>query len=281
MPERGLDSGFWGDKWIRKLEPHARYLFLYLWSNDHCNPAAVYEITLETMSFETGLAESDLPELLEGMKEKVKWLPDEDLIWVKNFIKRQSKSSKFLIAVAKSLQKINNNGLVAEVVEYNYTRHSISIPYPYTTDSISISPVSVPVSSSRSDSEKGDEVVKGKGETEVAPKGAGDSHRAEGDEAITAIWRSVKGWRLTPDEELELVARLRAEFPELDLLAESKTWAARKLSEPLKANSKPSQQIWNWMVKGRQFAQERRQHGQREGERVTGSRPASDFRGKW
>jgi len=133
---------------------------------------------------------------------------------------------------------------------------------------------------SSSDSEKGEEVVKGKRETEVAPKGAGDSHRAEGDGVTISAWRSVKGWSLTPDEELEMVARLKAEFPELDLLGESQTWAARKLSEPLKLNSKPSQQIWNWMRKGRQFAQERREHEQGEGQRVkVHSREA--YRGPW
>ncbi len=280
MPERGFDSGFWGDKWVRGNVPHSKLLFIYLWTNDHCNQAGVYEITLETISFETGLPESELPDLLIGMAAKVKWLPDEDLIWVKNFLKRQSKSPKFLIGAAKCLTKIKNNGLVAEVLEYNLTQHSISIPYPYTTDSVSIPSVSVSESVSSPVTEKEDEIAKGKEKTKVAPKGAGDSHRAEGDGAIISTWRSVKGWSLTPDEELELIARLRTEFPELDLLAESQTWAARKLSEPLKPGSKPSQQIWNWMRKARQFAQERREREQGKGQRAkVHSREA--YRGKW
>ena len=50
---------------------------------------------------------------------------------------------------------------------------------------------------------------------------------------------------------------------ELDLLKESKGWAARKLSEPLGPRSRPSSQIWNWMMKARQFAQERRERERR------------------
>ncbi len=281
MPERGFDTGFWTDDFVMELPYPAKHLLHYLGSNDHCNQAGVYHIVPKTIAFESGLPESDLSALLKILEPEVKWLPKQNLVWVKNFIFHQAKSPKFLIAAAKCLKKTENDGLVAEVVEYNKTRYTISIPYEYSIDRVSIPPVSVSVSVSRSSSEKEAGVVKGKGETEVAPKGAGDSHRAEGDGAIISAWHSVKGWSLTPDEELELAARLTTEFPELALLAESQTWAARKLSEPLKPNSKPSQQIWNWMRKGRQFAEERRSKGEQgQGQRAK-VHPREAYRGKW
>ncbi|GAJ22651.1 unnamed protein product, partial [marine sediment metagenome] len=113
-------------------------LFIYLWTNDHCNQAGLYHITLKTISDEALFSKDELPELLNSLVPKVKWYPEENLVWVKNFIKRQSKSPKFLIAVAKSLTTVHNNGAIAELLEYNSRRYSISIPYPYTTSTVSI-----------------------------------------------------------------------------------------------------------------------------------------------
>lgn len=279
MPERGFDTGFWSDDFVMGLTHPAKLLFHYLGSNDHCNQAGVYHIAPKTIAFETGLPESDLPSLLKMLQPEVKWLPEENIVWVKNFIAHQTKSPKFLVAAAKCLTKIRNNGLVGEVLEYNRACYTLSIPYPYHTDMVLIPPVSVSVSvtGTDTDSSKEDE-VKGKGElTEVAPKGAGDSHRAEGDGATISTWRSVKGWSLTPDEELHLVASLGTEFPDIDVLEQSKVWAARKLSEPLKRDSKPSQQIWNFMRLERKFAAQRKNNEvskySKGGQHGTGYRP--------
>ena len=273
MPERGFDTGFWGDKFVRALEPLGKYLFSYLWTNDHCNQAGVYEIGLDTIAFETGMPESTLPALLESLAPKVKWLPEDNLIWVKNFLAHQAKSPKFLIAAAKCLNKIRNDGLVTEVVEYNLARHSISIPYQYHIDSVSIPPVSVSASVSNSSSKADEEigVVKGEGERTITGESIPPSESeieeslSEGDGKVISVWCSVKRFSMPNEEAAELVARLRTEFPDVDILAESKAWAARKLSEPLKPGSRPSSQIWNWMTKAREFAQERRMRdGRRE-----------------
>ncbi len=402
MPERGFDTGFWTDDFVMGLTYPAKLLFHYLGSNDDCNQASVYHNAPKTIIFETGLPESDLPSLLKMLYPEVKWLPEENIVWVKNFIAHQAKSPKFLVAVGNCLKKIRNNALVAEVLEYNLTYHTLSIPYEYPTDRVSILPVSVSnsksVSSSSSDKDSSlfgsfsllrsrllraasgavdhlveHEMIKqeltligreqgleprseyqtasgrvdlcffdSQGELVAAfeidvyePRAksltklaeldcplrcvilrTGESQHSveqdihliglgirggietgkdiphsrteaeetlcEGDREVISVWCSVKGFNMTPADASALVARLRTEFPGLDILAQSKVWAARKLSEPLTKNSRPSQQIWNWMVKGREIAQERRQHEQVKGQRVKGSRPASDFRGrKW
>ncbi|HUV53030.1 MAG TPA: DnaD domain protein [Dehalococcoidia bacterium] len=166
MPERGFITGFWTDAFIVKLPFEAKSLYAYLFTNDHCNQAGLYEIGLETIASETKLPESSLPELFSLLEPKIKWYPDHNLVWVKNFIKRQSKSPKFLIAVAKSLATIHNNGAIAELLDYNLERYSISIPYPYTTSTVSIPSSAGAISVSVSDKE--DRVVKGKGKSELA-----------------------------------------------------------------------------------------------------------------
>ena len=128
MTERGFDTGFWGDPFVQTLSPEGKLLFAYLWTNSHCNQAGLYEITLKTTAFETGMDEGTLPAVLESLQPKVEWYPDDNLVWVKNFVKRQSKSPMFLAAVAKCLARVKNNGMVQDFLAYNLL-HSISIPY--------------------------------------------------------------------------------------------------------------------------------------------------------
>ena len=139
MPERGFATETWdSDDWFQELSIDSRYLFIYLWSNNHCNQAGLYKITPKTIAFETKLAEVAIPELMRMLSPKVKWWPEYNLVWVKNFIKRQARSSKFLQAAAKCLTTINVNGPVRELLDYNMERYSLSIPYQYYIDRLSI-----------------------------------------------------------------------------------------------------------------------------------------------
>ena len=150
MPERGFSTDYWADTFVESLPPEGKLLYAYLWTNPHCNQAGLYEITLERIVYETKLPPDSLPSLLKSLEPKVKWYPEQNLVWVKNFIKRQLKSPKFLIAAAKSLSAIHNNGAVSELLEYNLKRYTISIPYPYSKDTVLIPSISVSVSSAKS-----------------------------------------------------------------------------------------------------------------------------------
>ncbi len=156
MPERRFDTGYWNDPDIIDLPMKVKLLYLYLWTNRHCNQAGLYEIALKTISFETGLTIEELPELLRILEKKVIWVPEQNLIWVKNFLHRQSKSPQFLAAAAKCLENIKNNGLIKEFIDYN-VGYSLSIPYQEGMDRESIAPYSY--AESLSGKEKG--VVKG------------------------------------------------------------------------------------------------------------------------
>ena len=138
MTERGFNTEFWVDTFTEGLPQEGKLLYIYLWTSPHCNPAGLYELSLERIAFETGIEKAKLPQLLELLVSKIKWDPATNLIWVKNFIKRQTKSPKFLIAVAKSLSAIHHNGFIKELIQYNLDRYSISIPYPYSITTISL-----------------------------------------------------------------------------------------------------------------------------------------------
>jgi len=274
MTERGFNTGYWTHPFVQVIPKDGKLLYLYLWSNDHCNQAGLYEITPATISFETGIPIDDIPELFENIKAKVVWYPDSNLVWVKNFIKRQSKSPKFLAAAAKCLISIHHNGAIKELMDYNLQKYSISIPYQYYIDMVSIltrAPVSGSGSGSGSDKKMG--VVKGEGKNtprseEIRPsESETEESLSEGDRRIISAWRSVKGFSLPVEEAAELVARLRTEFADVDILAESKAWAARKISEPLKAHQRPSSQIWTWMRRAREYDRQKpyRQRKQERG----------------
>jgi hypothetical protein len=137
------------------------------------------------------------------------------------------------------------------------------------------------VSSSKSDSGTGKGggdggevgVVKGEKDSETAtPTSESEIEESlsPGDREVISVWRSVKGVNLPTFAAAELVTKLRTEFPDVDILAESKAWAARKLSEPLTHKSRPSGQIWNFMEKRRKWDKEKRgEYEQREAQQRT------------
>lgn len=402
MPERRFETAYWSDPFVMKLPAKAKLLYVYLWTNIHCNQAGLYEIAPETISFETGLALEEVPELMHLLGPKVTWHPEQNLVWAKNFLRRQTRSPQFLIAAAKCLETIKNNGLIREFLDYNQ-KYNLSIPYQYPIDRVAVSDSDTPSSSypytgSNADKKTGGslfgsfsllrsrllkasssavdhlaehemikqelsligrecgleprseyQITSGRvdlcffksgdtlvaafeidvyeprakslvklatldcpfkciilrtgviphsieqgvhliglgigqeietGEAVPSSKSENGENLSKGDREVISTWRSVKGFNMNTSDASELVARMRTEFTGVDILPESKKWAARKLSEPLTKKSRPSQQLWAWMEKAREFAQERSAH-ESKGQRVKGARPASDFTGKW
>lgn len=90
--QRYVNTKIWSDSWIRKLKPLGRYLFLYLLTNEHTNISGIYELPLETMSFETGLVERELKKIILKLKPKVYYL--DGWVYLVNFQKHQSTTSE-------------------------------------------------------------------------------------------------------------------------------------------------------------------------------------------
>lgn len=284
MPERGFNTEFWTDEFVQELPLAAKTLYIYLWTNSRCNQAGLYKIGLQTMANETGIDVNDLPNLLQVLGSKVKWYENQSLVWVKNFIKHQCKSPSFLTAIASRL-KDADNGAVSEVLTYNLEKYNIEIPYGHSGGTVypqcghgggsvgtqwvhntdTGTDTGTDTKSKAGSGDKG--VVKGeKGKTRTGKTPASESEIEEslssGDREVILVWRSVSGYSMDPSAEAELVARLRTEFPDVDILATSKAWAARKLSEPLTSMSRPAGQLYNFMAKAHQWAREKREQPQ-------------------
>jgi len=263
MPERRFETAYWSDPFVMKLPAEAKLLYVYLWTNLHCNQAGLYEIAPETISFETGLAQEEVPKLLCSLEPKITWCPEQNLVWVKNFLRHQTKSPQFLVAAAKCLQSINNNGLVREFLEYNRA-YNLSIPYQYPIDREAVSDSdTLPLSYTDTETLVEEEIGVVKGKEKLTTRGTTPASESEygeslssGDRDVISVWRSVKGFRMAPSAAAELVAKLRTDFPDVDILTESKKWAARKLSEPMTKRSRPSGQLYNFMEQRHKWNQE-------------------------
>jgi len=127
MPKRMIDSEIWSHPDFQPMSQDGRILFVWTWSNPHCNAAGLYVVSKTTISNETQLDDGLLPQLFEELKAiNVEWYPDKHMIWVKNFLRRQLRSSTFLIAVAKCLEGMSDTKLVQEYLKYN---KDFAIPY--------------------------------------------------------------------------------------------------------------------------------------------------------
>jgi len=57
---RSVDTRFWVDNWVRKLNALDRYAFLYFLTNTHTTWCGVYELDISMAAFESGIDERDL-----------------------------------------------------------------------------------------------------------------------------------------------------------------------------------------------------------------------------
>lgn len=89
---RQIDTGTWDDPWFAEINPDAKLLFLYMLTNRRSTAAGVFEITLRAMSFETGMDTKRVTAALESISTRVRWWPEHQTIWVRNFLRHQAPS---------------------------------------------------------------------------------------------------------------------------------------------------------------------------------------------
>lgn len=109
---RYINTAMWADPWfVDELNPLDRYLFIYLISNGHTTIAGVYEISLRTISFETGLEKDEVTRMLGRLAPKVQYI--DGWIVMANGIKNQNYNSpKIKTGIELVLQHVPNQLLV-------------------------------------------------------------------------------------------------------------------------------------------------------------------------
>ncbi|MBV6341472.1 HNH endonuclease [Candidatus Magnetobacterium casense] len=107
MTERSFDTEFWDRPFTEELSIAAKLLYIYSWTNSHCNQAGLYKIGLGRIAIETGIPRASLPSLFKELEVKIQWFPEHNILWVRNFLRRQTKSPYFLKAAVKNVLGLN------------------------------------------------------------------------------------------------------------------------------------------------------------------------------
>lgn len=93
MTMRSVDTRFWEDGWVRKLNALDRYVFLYFLTNTHTNWCGVYELDMAMMAFESGIDKEDLSRsILPRLSPKVIYL--DGWVYIPNFKKYHANSTE-------------------------------------------------------------------------------------------------------------------------------------------------------------------------------------------
>jgi hypothetical protein len=117
---RMVNTHFWKDPYVRQLQAGDKLLFLYLLTNPSANIAGAYEIALDEVASDTGMAEKRVLEAFDRFSEAGKVLYKDHWILLKNFIKHQSKSEKVEKGIVDALKD-----------SPDWVKDTLSIAYPY------------------------------------------------------------------------------------------------------------------------------------------------------
>lgn len=103
--ERLINTRFWNDSWVRKLNALDRYLFIYFLTNEYTNISGIYELPISTVAYGTGIDERDLQQsMLKRLEPKVYY--KDGWVIITNFLKYQRmKSDSVAEGVKKSLKE--------------------------------------------------------------------------------------------------------------------------------------------------------------------------------
>lgn len=83
---RSVDTRFWKDTWVRKLNALDRYAFLYFLTNTHTTWCGVYELDISMAAFESGIDERDLLNtIIPRLSPKIIYV--DNWVYVKNWTK--------------------------------------------------------------------------------------------------------------------------------------------------------------------------------------------------
>ena len=131
MKTRIIHTKIWEDDWFTILSKEAKFLFLYLISNQRINLCGAYEITDRVIMFETGFKAAELQKAKKELVQKIIFY--EGWVYVKN-AKRHGgyKGEKNDLAIERELSVLPEK-IKKCFIEGKCDRVSLEYPYPMDT----------------------------------------------------------------------------------------------------------------------------------------------------
>lgn len=116
-----IHPSFWSDPDVERLTPNQRYAFLWILTNSQMTLCGYCEVSETRFAFETGLPREELWNTVQALSRTVKGFKDRNLVYVRNFIRRQLgdgeelERNNIFKAVTKVFTGIKHEGLRKEL----------------------------------------------------------------------------------------------------------------------------------------------------------------------
>jgi len=142
--QRVIDTCFWDDTYVRRLDPSEKFVFLYLLTNPLTNIAGVYEIGIDRIAFDTGYNVKTVGDILGRLERDGKCLYRDGWIAIRNWIKHQVASPLVKVGIERQLAFVPKGlveyvktgkipyvqGIVLNLTKPNLTKPSEDSPVP-------------------------------------------------------------------------------------------------------------------------------------------------------
>lgn len=132
MLYRTIKTDTWRDPWFHSLAPHSKCLFLYLFTNPVMSACGSMEISLDQIAFDVGLSKNKISSELSAFGDKVLWIPEHNLLLVRNFYRHQrgQSSGNFTIAAIKAMGSLPDEARVWLASAHDDLKEGLPIPSP-------------------------------------------------------------------------------------------------------------------------------------------------------
>ncbi len=108
--QRMINTKFWDDSYIMKLDPIEKLLFLYFITNPLTNISGIYEISLRRIAFDTGIDSEMIEKMLKRFEKENKIIYKNGWIRIVNFIKNQNQGSLDVQkGITREIEKVPEN----------------------------------------------------------------------------------------------------------------------------------------------------------------------------
>lgn len=115
---RTIDTSLWDDPKVKKLEPLAKLLFMYLITNRHAHVSGIYYLPPILAAHETGLTAARLDTLLNTLSGPglARFDRETSVVWVRRMFFYQGKGEKNQRAAANHLATLHNSPLINDFI---------------------------------------------------------------------------------------------------------------------------------------------------------------------
>lgn len=119
----------WSDGWFSELELDEKLLWSYFFTNEHTSVAGIYEISIRTMAFETGIGRERVEEIIQKFRQVEKLRYEDGILWIFNMPKYQgaNNSPKVITRIHKDVLGLPNSQIKQDYMKL-YSIDTISIP---------------------------------------------------------------------------------------------------------------------------------------------------------